>query len=316
MLLINKDTIHNDCVNDEQIPHNPVMVEEVMRFLKPGKGDIIVDATIGAAGHGCEILESIGEEGLLIGIDKDAEILKIARQRLLKTGNPFKLYQADYADLGYILRELKIKKVNGILLDLGVSSFQLDVPERGFSFREEAPLDMRMDRSAGETAGDLLRKLSEKEMVEIFWRYGEERRSRRIARAIVKERKAGRPIKTTTQLARIIEKAVFSSENYKKRSKVHVATKVFQSLRIVVNDELKSLECFLNHAHDFLASGSRIVVISFHSLEDRIVKNAFRKGKSTSTLSILTNKPLLPSDTEIKKNNRARSAKFRVAERL
>lgn len=316
MLLIDKESVENECIEEEHSPHIPVMLEEVMGFLKPGKGDIIVDTTIGAGGHSREILKCIGDEGLLIGIDKDAEILKIAKQRLLEIGNSFKLYHADYADLSYILKELKIKKVKGILLDAGVSSYQLDVGERGFSFRKEAPLDMRMDRSRGVTASELLQRLSEKEMVEVFWRYGEERRSRRIAKAIVKERKANGPIKTTTQLARIIEKAVYPSGKYQQRGKIHVSTKVFQALRIFINDELKSLEFFLNHAHDFLEIGSRIVAVSFHSLEDRLVKNAFRKGDSSSTLKILTKKPLLPSGVEIKENARSRSAKLRAAERV
>ncbi|MDR4505358.1 MAG: 16S rRNA (cytosine(1402)-N(4))-methyltransferase RsmH [Candidatus Scalindua sp.] len=316
MLLIDKDTIQNECIEEERLPHIPVMLDEVMSFLKPGKGDIIVDTTIGAGGHGREILTCIGDEGLLIGIDKDAEILKIARPHLLERGNSFKLYHGDYSDLGYILNELKIQKVKGILLDAGVSSYQLDLGERGFSFRKEAPLDMRMDRSRGETASELLQRFSEKEMVEVFWRYGEERQSRRIAKEIVKERKANGPIKTTTQLARIIEKAVYPSGKYQQRGKIHVATKVFQALRIVVNDELKSLEFFLNHAHDFLETGSRIVAVSFHSLEDRLVKSAFRKGESSATLKILTKKPLLPTDAEIKENARSRSAKLRAAERV
>ncbi|MCP5005695.1 MAG: 16S rRNA (cytosine(1402)-N(4))-methyltransferase RsmH [Planctomycetes bacterium] len=316
MLLIDKDVVHNGCFDSEQSPHIPVMLEEVMSFLEPGKGDIVVDATIGAGGHSREILKCLGSDGLLIGIDKDAEILKIARQHLSEVGNPFKLFQADYADLSYILKELKIDKVKGTLLDLGVSSYQLDVGERGFSFRKEAPLDMRMDRSGGVTAGELLQRLSEKEMIEVFWRYGEERWSRRIARAIINEKKVNGPIKTTTQLAKIIEKAVYASRKYQKRARVHVATKAFQALRIVVNDELKSLEFFLNHVHDFLEIGSRVVAVSFHSLEDRLVKNAMRKGSSSSTLKILTKKPLSASDAEIKENARSRSAKLRAAERV
>ncbi|GJQ57301.1 MAG: 16S rRNA (cytosine(1402)-N(4))-methyltransferase RsmH [Candidatus Scalindua sp. AMX11] len=316
MLLKDKDAVQSECFDEEQAPHIPVMLEEVMSFLKPGKGDIIVDTTIGAGGHSREILKCIGSDGLLIGIDKDADILKIARQHLSDIGNPFRLYHADYADLGYILEELKIEKVKGILLDLGVSSYQLDVGERGFSFRKEAPLDMRMDQSRGVTASELLRRLSEKEMIEIFWRYGEERGSRRIAKAIIKERRANRPIETTTQLAKIIEKAVCTSGKYQQRGRIHVATKVFQALRIVVNDELKSLEFFLNHVHGFLEIGSRVVALSFHSLEDRLAKNAFRKGDSSSTLKILTKKPLLPSDTEISENARSRSAKLRAAERI
>lgn len=301
--------------DDNCLPHKPVMLDEVISFIKPGKGDIIVDATIGAGGHSCEILKMIGPDGLLIGIDKDAEILKIAGKYLSKISDFYKLYQADYVDLDYILDKLEISKVQGILLDLGVSSLQLDSLERGFSFSKEGPLDMRMDRTKGITAEDLLKRLSEKEMADIFWRYGEEGRSRRIAKAIIQERKRGTEIKTTTQLAKIVEKALYTPGKYQKKRKIHPATRVFQALRIAVNDELKSLEYFLNNVCEFLASGSRIVVISFHSLEDRLVKSAFRKWQDASSLKILTKKPLSPLDSEIRENVRARSAKLRAAER-
>jgi 16S rRNA (cytosine1402-N4)-methyltransferase len=301
--------------DDDRPPHKPVMLDEVISFIKPGKGDIIVDATIGAGGHSCEILKMIGPDGILIGIDKDAEILKIAGKYLSKISDSYKLYQADYVDLDYILDKLEISKVQGILLDLGVSSLQLDSLERGFSFSKEGPLDMRMDRTKGITAEDLLKRLSEKEMADIFWRYGEEGRSRRIAKAIIQERGRGAGIKTTTQLAKIVEKALYTPGKYQKKRKIHPATRVFQALRIVVNDELKSLEYFLNNVCEFLASGSRIVVISFHSLEDRLVKNAFRKWQDTSSLKILTKKPLNPLVSEIRENVRSRSAKLRAAER-
>ena len=301
--------------DDDFSPHRPVMLDEVISFIKPGKGDIIVDATIGAGGHSCEILKKIKPDGLLIGIDKDAEILKIADKFLSKISDCYKLYQADFVNLGYILEKLKISKVNGILLDLGVSSLQLDSLDRGFSFSKEGPLDMRMDRTQGMTAGDLLKRLSEKEMADIFWRYGEERRSRRIARAIIQERKKGVGIKTTIQLAKIVEKALYIPGKYQKKRRIHPATRVFQALRIVVNEELKSLENFLNNICEFLAGGSRIVIISFHSLEDRLVKRAFRDGQNTSQLEILTKKPLTPLDSEIIENIRSRSAKLRAAER-
>jgi 16S rRNA (cytosine1402-N4)-methyltransferase len=301
--------------DDDRTPHKPVMLDEVISFIKPGKGDIIVDATIGAGGHSCEILKMIEPDGLLIGIDKDAEILKIAGRYLSKISDSYKLYQADYVDLDYILNKLEISKVQGILLDLGVSSLQLDSMERGFSFIKEGPLDMRMDRSQGKTAEDLLKKLSQREMADIFWRYGEEGRSRRIAKAIIQERKSGAEIKTTTQLSKIVEKALFTTKKYQKKRKIHPATRVFQALRIAVNDELKSLEYFLNNVCEFLTSGSRIVVVSFHSLEDRLVKSAFRKGQGASSLEILTKKPLSPLDSEIRENVRARSAKLRAAER-
>ncbi len=296
-------------------PHRPVMLDEVISFIKPGKGDIIVDATIGAGGHSSEILKRIGPEGLLIGIDKDEEILKIANKYLSRISDSYKLYQADNVELDYILNKLKIKKVNGILLDLGVSSLQLDSFDRGFSFSKEGPLDMRMDRTQGMTAEDLLKRLSEKDMADVFWRYGEERRSRRVARAIVQERKRGVDIKTTTQLAKIVERALYVPGKYQKKRKIHPATRVFQAIRIVVNEELKSLEGFLGDICEFLANGSRIVVISFHSLEDRLVKSAFREGQNRSRLAILTKKPLVPLDSEIRENVRSRSAKLRAAER-
>ena len=301
--------------DDDHPPHKPVMLNEVISFIKPGKGDIIVDATIGAGGHSRQILKMIEPDGLLIGIDRDAEILKIAGRYLSKISESYKLYQADYVDLDYILNKLEISEVQGILLDLGVSSLQLDSAERGFSFVKEGPLDMRMDRTQGITAEDLLKRLSEKEMADIFWRYGEEGRSRRIAKAIIQERRRGTEIKTTTQLAKIVEKALYTPGKYQKKRKIHPATRVFQALRIAVNDELKSLEYFLNNVCEFLASGSRIVVISFHSLEDRLVKSAFRKWQDASSLKILTKKPLSPLDSEIRENVRARSAKLRAAER-
>ena len=301
--------------DDDLLPHRPVMLDEVISFIKPCKGDIIVDATIGAGGHSCEILKRIQPDGLLIGIDKDEEILKIAGKLLSKINDCYKLYQADFVNLGYILEKLKISKVNGILLDLGVSSLQLDSLDRGFSFSKEGPLDMRMDRTQGITAEDLLKRLSEREMADVFWRYGEERKSRRVARAIIQERKRRTDIKTTTQLAKIVEKALYTPGRYLKKRKIHPATRVFQALRIAVNDELKSLEQFLNDACGFLAGGSRIVVMSFHSLEDRLVKRAFREGKNTSCLEILTKKPLIPLDLEIRENVRSRSAKLRAAER-
>ncbi len=301
--------------DDKHPPHKPVMLDEVLSFIKPEKGDIIVDATIGSGGHGCEILKFIEPDGLLIGIDKDEEILKITNKYLSKISDSYKLYKADYVELGYILDKLKINKIDGILLDLGVSSLQLDSIDRGFSFNKEGPLDMRMDATQGVTAEILLKRLSEKEMANIFWRYGEERRSRRIARAIMQERKKGVCIQTTTQLAKIVEKALYVPGKYQKNRRIHPATRVFQALRIVVNEELKSLEDILNNVCGFLTSGARVVAISFHSLEDRLVKLAFREGQNASKLKILTKKPLIPLASEISENIRSRSAKLRAAER-
>ena len=301
--------------DDNHPPHKPVMLDEVLSFIKPEKGDIIVDATIGSGGHGCEILKLIEPDGLLIGIDKDEEILKITDKYLSKISDSYKLYKADYVELDYILDKLKINKIDGILLDLGVSSLQLDSVDRGFSFNKEGPLDMRMDATQGVTAEILLKRLSEKDMANLFWRYGEERRSRRVARAIMQERKKGVRIQTTTQLAKIVEKALYMPGKYQKSRRIHPATRIFQALRIAVNEELKSLEDFLNNVCGFLTSGARVVTISFHSLEDRLVKMAFREGQNASKLKILTKKPLIPLASEISENIRSRSAKLRAAER-
>lgn len=296
--------------------HKPVMVEEVLGFLRPQPGKIIVDCTTGTGGHASEILKRIEPGGMLIGIDKDEEMLKIAKERLGAIGNSFRLFHADYANLGLVLKEANIERVDGALLDLGVSSPQLEIPERGFSFDKEGPLDMRMDRSGGITASNLLGKLSEREMEITFRRYGEERWSRRIARVILRERSKSR-IETTTQLANIIERVVPPVRpKAGGRGRIHPATRVFQALRIAVNKELESLEYLLNHVHEFLTTGARIVVISFHSLEDRIVKNAFRNGAQNSNLKILTQKPLMPRSAEVIENIRSRSAKLRVAERV
>jgi 16S rRNA (cytosine1402-N4)-methyltransferase len=293
--------------------HKPVMVEEVLGFLRPQPGKVIVDCTVGTGGHASEILKRIEPGGMLIGIDKDEEMLKVAKERLAAIGNSFRLYHADYVDVGHVLEDANIEKVDGALLDLGVSTPQLDIPERGFSFNSEGPLDMRMDRSGGITALYLLGKLSERELEITFREYGEERWARRIAKAILRERGRSR-IKTTTQLANIIERAI--PPVHRKRGRIHPATRVFQALRIVVNKELENLEYLLNHLHEFLITGARIVTISFHSLEDRIVKNAFRKGVGDSNLKILTPKPLRPQSAEVIENNRSRSAKLRAAERV
>ena len=238
------------------------------------------------------------------------EILQTAKQYLSKTGHPFKLYHADYADVDEVLRQAGVGMVNGVLLDLGASSLQFDEGERGFSFTREGPLDMRMDRSRAGTAQDLIRRLSEQKLEELLKKYGEERWSRRIARAIQKEEKdVG--ITSTRQLAAIIERVV-----PKGRSKIHPATRVFQALRIAVNKELESLEIVLDKIHQYMMIGARIVIISFHSLEDRIVKNKFIEKANQKLFRILTKKPITPRETEIEQNIRCRSAKLRSAERI
>ncbi|MCF6157574.1 MAG: 16S rRNA (cytosine(1402)-N(4))-methyltransferase RsmH [wastewater metagenome] len=294
----------------DSIPHVPVMVDEVLDYLDPKPGHCILDCTVGSGGHASRIIERIKPGGFFIGIDKDLEILQIAKQHLSKTGGIFKLYHADYADIDEVLRLAMVDKVHGVLLDLGASSLQFDTADRGFSFSKEGPLDMRMNRSHGIPASELLRRLSDEELEALLRKYGEERWSRRIARAIGKAKRQER-ITSTKQLAVIIEKVIPGDKR-----KIHPATKVFQALRIAVNRELESLENFLNTIHHYMVAGSRIVIISFHSLEDRIVKNAFIEKANQKILKILTKKPVTPSDAEIKKNIRSRSAKLRAAERV
>lgn len=290
--------------------HRPVMVEEVLNYLNLQSGQIILDCTVGGGGHASGILDKIKPDGFLIGIDKDMEILQTAKQALSKTTGKFKLYHADYSDIDEVLRQAEVDKVNGVLLDLGVSSLQFDQADRGFSFAKEAPLDMRMDRSRGITAQNLIRRLSETELAELLWKYGEERWSRRIARAILKEKK-GVGITSTRQLAAIVERVVPRG-----KSKIHPATRVFQALRIAVNKELDNLEIFLDKIYNYMAVGARIVIISFHSLEDRIVKSKFIEMAKKNIFRILTKKPITPHESEIGENIRSRSAKLRAAERI
>ncbi len=293
-----------------EFPHIPVMVEEVMGYLQPLSGQIVLDCTVGNGGHASKIMNCIGSGGLLIGIDKDREILQIAKQNLAKVGGFFKLYPSNYTDVDAVLRLAGVDKVNGVLLDLGASSLQFDRAERGFSFSKEGLLDMRMDQSDGITARELIQRSSEQELAVTLKKYGEERWSRRVARAIVLAEKKG-GIASTSQLSRVVESVVPRG-----KMRVHPATRVFQALRIAVNKELESLEAFLGVIHGYMAVGARIVVISFHSLEDRIVKDAFRERAHQGIFTLLTKKPLIPGDDEIGKNIRCRSAKLRAAERI
>ncbi len=301
--------IKMDDITDTPL-HKPVMVDEVLDYLNLQSGQTILDCTIGGGGHAIRILDKIKPDGFLIGVDKDLEILQTTKQFLSKTTGKFKLYHADYSDIDEVLRQAKVDKVNGVLLDLGVSSLQFDQEDRGFSFAKEAPLDMRMDRSRGITAQNLIQRLSETELAELLWKYGEERWSRRIARAVLKEEeRVG--ITSTRQLAAIVERVVPRG-----KSKIHPATRVFQALRIEVNKELENLEIFLDKIYHYLAVGARIVIISFHSLEDRIVKNKFIEMGKQNVFRILTKKPITPCEAEIRENIRSRSAKLRAAERI
>ncbi len=291
--------------------HIPVMLTEVLEYLNLSAGKIIVDATIGTGGHSLAILERISPDGRLIGIDRDEESLDIAKERLPEAGN-CEFAQSNFTDIDKVLKRMNIKKVDGILFDLGISSFQLDDPQRGFSFQCEGPLDMRLDRMSSISAYDLLNNLTEEEISTLIRNFGEERWHNRIARFLVREREK-QSIATTLQLSDIVVKAIPYRYRYRR---IHPATRTFQALRIAVNRELESLELALEKAVNLLNKGGRLCVISFHSLEDRIVKFNFRKNASAGLINIITPKPLPPKQDEVKNNPSSRSAKLRVAERL
>lgn len=292
--------------------HIPVMLDEVLEALALHKGQVVVDGTLGLAGHAREIVKRIRPMGKLIGLDCDPEALAQARLRLTPYLDHCVLVHQNYARIHEVLGSLKIDKVNGILLDLGVSSFQLDQATRGFSLKNNGPLDMRMDPSQGQSAFDLVNALPEKELSAIFKNWGEERWHARIARQIVRQR-ATTPLETTEDLKRAVMKAIPPRRNWQKR---HPATRTFQALRIAVNNELDNVAKGLDQCVAALAEGGRIVVIAFHSLEDRIVKNKFRDEKKAGRLRLLTKKPLRPQDQEAQQNTRARSARLRIAERM
>jgi 16S rRNA (cytosine1402-N4)-methyltransferase len=289
-----------------QTQHVPVMLREVLELLDPQPGQVVVDATVGAGGHARAILDRIGATGRLIGIDQDPDMLSRAAHAL--SGGPVVLVQRNFEDLRAVLDELEIPAVDRILADVGFSSDQLADPRRGFSFQSEGPLDMRLDPTGGQPAHQLVNRLGERELADIFWTYGEERHSRRVARRIAEARQKT-PIMTTTQLADLVRACVPRSRKHP----IDPATRVFQALRIAVNDELGALERFLEAAPGCLKAGGRIAVISFHSLEDRLVKQAFRRRPELFT--DLTRKPLQASVEESRSNPRARSAKLRVAAR-
>ncbi len=279
------------------------MLRETMDLLGPERGGVFLDATVGMGGHAVEALGKMAGKGLLIGIDRDDNALKAARDKL--GSEHVVLKKARFSELGGVLDGLGIANVNGALFDLGVSMPQLKVLERGFSFQSEGPLDMRMDPAAELTAADVVNTYSEKELERILREYGEERFSKRIARMIVQRR----PIQSAQELAGLV------SGVYRKRGKTHPATRAFQALRIEVNSELAELEAGLAAASGRLAAGGRLVVISYHSLEDRIVKHFFRGAQARGEARILTKKPLTPGDAEVRENPAARSAKLRALER-
>jgi 16S rRNA (cytosine1402-N4)-methyltransferase len=306
-------------------PHHPVLLRETIEFLAVERGGLFVDCTVGLGGHSEAILQTRFDAQVL-GIDRDEEALELARKRLAKFGGRFRAVHADFRELTRVLATAKVEAVRGILADLGVSSLQLDSPSRGFSFRHEAPLDMRLDQSSGETAAELLGRLSEVEIARLIFEYGEERHSRRIARRIVGRREVGQPIQTTTELAALVERAIGG-----KQRRIHPATRTFQALRIAVNRELEGLDRFVVDAIDSLEPHGRLAVISFHSLEDRIIKRTLLKlsGRcqcpprtpqcscgARKAIEIMTRRPVTPNQIEIDENPRARSAKLRVAAKL
>ncbi len=284
--------------------HVPVMLDEVLEYLAPLSGQTIVDATLGAGGHARAIADRIAPRGLLIGLDRDPAMLAVARARLEDAH--LRLFEANFADLRRVLDELGVDRADAVLMDLGVASDQIDDAERGFSFARAGPLDMRMNPQVGEPAARLVNRLKAENLADIFYHYGEERHSRRVARAIVEARRRG-AIETTDQLAEIVRHAMPRGKPWQR---IDPATRVFQALRIAVNEELTSLERALEQLPECLRAGGRAVVISFHSLEDRLVKRAFARRERWERL---TRKPLTPSDAEIERNPRARSAKLRAA---
>jgi 16S rRNA (cytosine1402-N4)-methyltransferase len=299
--------------------HKSVLLAECLEYLSPKKNEIFVDATLGLGGHTEALLE---KKAKVIGIDQDIEAIELAKIRLAKFGDKFRVIHANFSEIKQFVDE----KVDGVLADLGVSSLQFDSETRGFSFRFDAPLDMRMDANSDlETAAEILERLSEFEIAKIIYELGEERFSRRIARRIVEKREQGEPIQTTKQLADLVAKAIHTKE------KIHPATRTFQALRIAVNQELDVLQQFINDAVDVLKPNGRLVIISFHSLEDRIIKQSFQKlsGKcfcppkfpqcvcgATQKVEILTRKPIIPNTFEIEENPRARSAKLRAVKKI
>ncbi len=311
----------------QQAPHESVLLGETLELLAPRPGELAVDGTLGAGGHAEALLEAVAPEGRVFGIDRDQRALAIASERLSRFGERFVPLHGDHCDLRRLLESRNVPSVDRMIFDLGVSSMQLDDPARGFSFLHDGPLDMRMDPSSGESAADLVARLDESEIREILWRFGEEKQSRRIARAIVGRREL-EPIRTTRQLAALVETTLGPAA---RRYKLHPATRTFQALRIAINGELDGLEALVVDAVDSLNPGGRLAVIAFHSLEDRVIKRTLRRlahrcecpprlpvcgcGKQ-DLVRLVTSRPVRPSSEEARRNPRSRSARLRVAERL
>jgi 16S rRNA (cytosine1402-N4)-methyltransferase len=284
------------------------MAAEAVEYLEPSRGGVFVDCTVGLGGHALALVEAGASR--VIGLDRDLQALDRARETLRGVAAAVELVHADYRGFEDVLNARGVGQVDGMLADLGVSSLQLDAPGRGFSFRRDDPLDMRMDMTSGATAAEMLASVDEKTLADVIYELGEERHARRVARAIVEARKTRR-IETTGQLADIVRRAV-PRKGY---TRIDPATRTFQAIRIWVNRELEGLDGFLTHAAARLAPGGRLVMLTFHSLEDRVVKHTFRALQAAGTITIRTKRPIVPSEAEIERNPRARSAKLRAAER-
>ncbi|MBS1822814.1 MAG: 16S rRNA (cytosine(1402)-N(4))-methyltransferase RsmH [Acidobacteria bacterium] len=292
--------------------HVPVLLDEVLEYLNVRPGGVVADATLGLAGHSSEIARRLGPKGTLIGFDRDPEAMALATARLEalreELGAEMPTVRLVPKAFSEAASEIDPGSLDGLLADFGVSSLQLDEAHRGFSFRADGPLDMRMDTRAGETAEQVVNQEDENELANLIYEFGEERRSRRIARAIVR----ARPITTTAELARVVSAAAPSM----KGDKIHPATRTFQALRIRVNDELGEIRTLLESAPSLLKPGGRLVLISFHSLEDRLVKDAFREAAREGVLEVLTKKPVVAGEDEESRNPRSRSAKMRAAAKV
>ncbi len=291
--------------------HNSVLPCEAIKYLKCGKRSVVLDCTLGCAGHAKNILEIISPQGRLVGLDADAGSVEFAKGRLKSFKGSFDIVNENFLNFDSVLTRLGIPHVDAMLFDLGISSFQLEDNLRGFSFQNKGPLDMRMDTGKGRPLWQILHSMKEQDIGSVIKNFGEERYWRRIAKAIASARMES-PIKDSSRLAEVISNAVYFS----KRSKIHPATRTFQAFRIFVNDELDILRKTLLKVPGFLCKGGRVVVISFHSLEDRIVKHVFKDFAARGDLKILTKKPVRPSAEEISENTRSRSAKLRAAERI
>jgi len=300
-----------------QASHVPVLLKEAIDFLAVRRGGTYIDATVGLGGHSCEIAKRLGAPGHLIGLDKDPAALEIARKKLVVSRPSFVVGEPDWPTITLLHRSFtelandqRPGTIDGLLADIGMSSLQLDDAARGFSFQADGPLDMRMDPRSERTAEQVVNHLDERQLADVIYEFGEERRSRRIARAICRSR----PIRSTAHLADVISAAARPMNQAERR--IHPATRTFQALRIFVNRELDDLRALLEAAPRILKPGGRVVVISFHSLEDRIVKDAFREGASQGFYRLLTKKPVTATGEESDRNPRARSAKLRAAEKV